>query len=218
MAGSLGPRGLQPARLLRPGDSPGKNAGVGCHALLRSTFPTQGSNPGLLHCRQILYHLSHGRSSYAPIKKRERELERPPMPPVHKGIVYAICSPSSIRRTLPAESRVPGPCRESPAERQPPPRPALGALESVCAPPARVGQAKQALVRIRSQPAVAPQGDTPPAARPRRPLRMELRKTPRSQRGQPASSPGPTETKKKPPASASLAAGRPCVSSQGKSN
>ena len=41
------------------GDSPGKNIGMGCHALLQGIFPTQGSNPGLLHCRQILYHLSH---------------------------------------------------------------------------------------------------------------------------------------------------------------
>ena len=41
------------------GDSPGKNTGVGCHALLQGIFPTQGSNPHLLHCRQILYHLSH---------------------------------------------------------------------------------------------------------------------------------------------------------------
>ena len=41
------------------GDSPDKNTGVGCHALLQGIFPTQGSNPGLPHCRQILYHLSH---------------------------------------------------------------------------------------------------------------------------------------------------------------
>ena len=41
------------------GDSPGKNAGVGCHALLQGIFPTQGSNPGLLHCRQTVYRLSH---------------------------------------------------------------------------------------------------------------------------------------------------------------
>ena len=40
-------------------DSPGKHTGVGCHALLQGIFPTQGSNPGLLHCRQILYLLSH---------------------------------------------------------------------------------------------------------------------------------------------------------------
>ena len=36
-------------------DSPGKNTGVGCHALLQGIFLTQGLNPGLLHCRWILY-------------------------------------------------------------------------------------------------------------------------------------------------------------------
>ena len=41
------------------GDSPGKNTGVGCHALLQGIFPTQGSNPGLPYYRQILYRLSH---------------------------------------------------------------------------------------------------------------------------------------------------------------
>ena len=41
------------------GDSPGKNTGVGCRALLQGIFPTQGLNPGLPHCRRILYHLSH---------------------------------------------------------------------------------------------------------------------------------------------------------------
>ena len=41
------------------GDSPGKNIIVGCHALLQGIYPTQGSNPGLLHCRWILYCLSH---------------------------------------------------------------------------------------------------------------------------------------------------------------
>ena len=39
-------------------NSPGKNIGVGSHAPFQAIFPTQGSNPGLLHCRQILYHLS----------------------------------------------------------------------------------------------------------------------------------------------------------------
>ena len=37
------------------GDSPGKSTGVGCHALLQGIFPIQGWNPGLLHCRQMLY-------------------------------------------------------------------------------------------------------------------------------------------------------------------
>ena len=38
---------------------PGKNTAVGCHFLLQGIFPTQGSNQGLLHCRWILYYLSH---------------------------------------------------------------------------------------------------------------------------------------------------------------
>ena len=33
------------------------------HSLLQEIFQTQGSNPGLLHCLQILYHLSHQESS-----------------------------------------------------------------------------------------------------------------------------------------------------------
>ena len=45
-------------------DSPDKNTRVGCHALLQGIFPTQGSNPGLPHCRRILYHLSHQGSVY----------------------------------------------------------------------------------------------------------------------------------------------------------
>ncbi|CAI9166752.1 unnamed protein product [Rangifer tarandus platyrhynchus] len=35
------------------GDSPSRNTGVGCQALLQRIFQTQGSNPGLQHCRQI---------------------------------------------------------------------------------------------------------------------------------------------------------------------
>ena len=42
-----------------PWNSPGQNTGVGSLALLQGMFPTQGSNPGLPHCRQILYQLSH---------------------------------------------------------------------------------------------------------------------------------------------------------------
>ena len=45
--------------ILCPWDSPGKNTGVGCHALLQGIFLIQGSNPGLPHCRQILYQLSY---------------------------------------------------------------------------------------------------------------------------------------------------------------
>ena len=46
-------------RLLRPWDFLSKNTGVGCHFLLQGVFLTQGSNPGLPHCRQTLYRLSH---------------------------------------------------------------------------------------------------------------------------------------------------------------
>ena len=56
---SLQPHGLWPARLLCLWSSPGKNTGVGCHSFLQWIFPTQGSNLGLLHCRQILNCLSH---------------------------------------------------------------------------------------------------------------------------------------------------------------
>ena len=40
-------------------DPTGKNIIMGCHAILQGIFPTQGLNPSLQHCRQILYHLSH---------------------------------------------------------------------------------------------------------------------------------------------------------------
>ena len=56
---SLQSHGLQPARLLWPCNSPGKNTGVVCHSFLQGIFQTQESNMGLLHWRQILYHLSH---------------------------------------------------------------------------------------------------------------------------------------------------------------
>ena len=41
------------------GVSPGKNTGAGCHALLQGIFPIQGWNPGLPHCRPVLYCLSY---------------------------------------------------------------------------------------------------------------------------------------------------------------
>ena len=54
MSGSLRPHGLY-----RPWSSPGQNTEVGSLSLLQGIFPTQGSNPGLLHCGKILYQLSH---------------------------------------------------------------------------------------------------------------------------------------------------------------
>ena len=59
VSNSLRPHGLYPARLLCSWNSPGKNTGVDRHSLLQRIFRTQELNPGLLHCRQILYLLSH---------------------------------------------------------------------------------------------------------------------------------------------------------------
>ena len=50
---------LQPHGLDSPWKSPGQNTGVGSLLLLQGIFPTQGVNPSLPHCRQILHPLSH---------------------------------------------------------------------------------------------------------------------------------------------------------------
>ena len=68
------------------GDSPGKNTGVGLHALLQGILPTQGSNPGLHHCRQILHCLRHQGSPGTPWKLINATnqgflLTLPPTPP-----------------------------------------------------------------------------------------------------------------------------------------
>ena len=82
---SLRPLVLQPARPLCPQNSPGRNTGVDCHSLLQGIFLTQGLNQNflyLLHCRQILYYLSHegslkyygGKSEISEIKARASAL------------------------------------------------------------------------------------------------------------------------------------------------
>ena len=48
-----------PHGLYSPWNSPGQNTGVGSRSRLQGNFPTQGLNPGLPHCRRILYQLSH---------------------------------------------------------------------------------------------------------------------------------------------------------------
>ena len=53
---------LRPHGLYSPWNSPGQNIGVGSISLLQRIFPAQGLNWGLLHCRWILYQLSHQRS------------------------------------------------------------------------------------------------------------------------------------------------------------
>ena len=54
---------------LCPWNSPGKSTGVGCHTLLPGIFLSQGSDPGLLHCKQSLYHLSHQGSRSSQIRE-----------------------------------------------------------------------------------------------------------------------------------------------------
>ena len=54
-------RDCSSARLLCPWNSPDRNTGMGSHSLIQGIFLTQGSNWGLLPCRQILYQLSHQR-------------------------------------------------------------------------------------------------------------------------------------------------------------
>ena len=53
---------LRPHGPCSPWNSPGQNAGVGSYSLLQGIFPTQGLNPGVSHCRRILYQLSHKES------------------------------------------------------------------------------------------------------------------------------------------------------------
>ena len=58
---------LQPHGLYSPRNYPRQNTGVGSRFLLQGIFPTRGWNPGLLHCRQIHYKLSHKGSQVAHI-------------------------------------------------------------------------------------------------------------------------------------------------------
>ena len=53
---------LLPHGIYSSWNSPGQNTGVGSHSLLQGIFPTQGSNPSLPHCRQVLYQLSYQES------------------------------------------------------------------------------------------------------------------------------------------------------------
>ena len=72
MSNSLQPYDLEPGRFLCPWDSPGKNTGVDCYALLQGTFLTQGSNLRLLH----LQHWQAGTLSLAPPGNPQERAER----------------------------------------------------------------------------------------------------------------------------------------------
>ena len=62
---------LWPHGLYSPWNSPGQNTGVDSLSLLQGIFPTQGLNPGLPHCRQILYQMSHN-GSHKEIKEDQK--------------------------------------------------------------------------------------------------------------------------------------------------
>ena len=98
---SLRPYELLPIRLLCPQDFSGKSTGVGCHFLRQRIFPTQGSNPGLTHCRQTVYGLSHQGSPF--IKDRSTQARLLP---------EAASGPhpfSSMSRRHSPRTRLPGP-------------------------------------------------------------------------------------------------------------
>ena len=75
--------GLQPARLLGPWESPGKNTRVGSFSFLQGNFSTQALNSGLLHCRQILYQLSHKGSPRIPPEFAQTHVIESVMPSNH---------------------------------------------------------------------------------------------------------------------------------------
>ena len=107
MSGSLPPRGLY-----RPRNAPGQNTGVGSLSLLRGVFPTQGSNPSLPHCGQILYQLSHQGSPKTSPNKGFRRKPGQPWTPGHarsqgRG-VRRPAAPESLDRTVLVPS-LPGP-------------------------------------------------------------------------------------------------------------
>ena len=71
MSDSLWPHGLY-----SPWNSPCQNTGVGSLSLLQRVVPTQGSNPGLLHCRWILYQLSTREALVGSHQRRQRRKEK----------------------------------------------------------------------------------------------------------------------------------------------
>ena len=81
---------LQPHGLYSPWNFPGQNTGVGSLSLLQGIFLTQGSNPGLLRCRRILYQLSHNRNKvHNKCNAFESSLNQLPSPnPVHGKIIF----------------------------------------------------------------------------------------------------------------------------------
>ena len=116
----------QLTRLLCPWDSPGKNTGMGSHSLLQGIFLTQGLNPHLLLCRQILYHWQAPRKAYKvvtfmlcefPLNRTHTHIQlpisqnHPPSPPPSSswGPPPASCSSPFKSQGAPPDSRAPSP-------------------------------------------------------------------------------------------------------------
>ena len=77
-------------QLLCSWDFPGKNTGMGCHFLLQGIFPAQELNPGLPHCGQMLYHLSHQGSPM--LNTNESFNNMPPLPTT--GFQHPLINPN----------------------------------------------------------------------------------------------------------------------------
>ena len=99
---------LRPQGLYSPWNSPGQNNRVGSFSFLQGIFPAQGSKPGLLHCRQILYQLSHSSVQFShsvvsdSLRPHESQHTRPPClsptPGVHSDSCPSSqwCHPASV--------------------------------------------------------------------------------------------------------------------------
>ena len=111
MSDSLRPRGLY---IYSQWDSPGQNTGVGSLSLLQRIVPTQESNQGLLHCRQVLYQLSYTkRHASVPGSTRNRDgppslqstqVANPRLVPIATGTGW----PRELRNLPPQPGQVPG--------------------------------------------------------------------------------------------------------------
>ena len=70
---------LTPCNSYSPWNSLGQNTGVGSLSLLQGILPIQGSNPGLLHCRRVLYQLSYQGSPNSLFEEEEKYYKGPGM-------------------------------------------------------------------------------------------------------------------------------------------
>ena len=85
-------------------NSPGQNTRMGSHFLLQGIFPTEGTNPGLLHCRQILYHLSHQGNLQIPMKLLQLAIMRTCYHPQVRGVrEQQAMNPGESKKRRPAE-------------------------------------------------------------------------------------------------------------------